>query len=301
MLNVTALLGRPSATDGLRHSDESASPLPGPSAARWWSGTAPGGATSPAGTATPTPPRGATPRCPTEEAVALLDDIAAFGSPALLLSGGEPFMRPDLLDVMSEALRRGLPVTLSTNGTLVTRARARAVAAASVRYVGISIDGREAEHDAFRRRRGAYRRSLAGIRALRPEGVRVGGGSPSRRPRSPSLPDIFSIVEREGIERVCFHHLVPAGRGASRQAVALAACAAPSRAHLRVGGGPGGRATRPVEVLTVNNYADGPALYLRELGRDPACAERIRERLSWNGGARNASGTGWRRSTGRGG
>ena len=106
-----------------------------------------------------------------------------------------------------------------------------------------------------------------------------------------ALPDIFAMVEREGIDRACFYHLVPAGRGVSQEAVAP----------------PGVRRTvegifawaedlverdRSVEVLTVDNYADGPALYLRELQRDPVTADRIHERLSWNGGSRNASGVG---------
>jgi len=290
VLNVTALLGRPSATDGLRYGHGS----------RLRSGAE----------RRPVVVWNCTRRCnlacrhcysdstsrrydemSTDEAMVFLDDIAAFGSPALLLSGGEPFLRPDLLELMGEARRRGLAVTISSNGTLVDRERARAVAAAGVRYVGISIDGLEAEHDIFRGRKGAYQRSLAGIAALKEEGVRVGVRVTLTATAIAALPDIFAMVEREGIDRACFYHLVPAGRGVSQEAVALPGV---RQAVERIFTWAEDLVARdaPVEVLTVDNYADGPALYLRELGRDLEVAGHIHERLSWNGGARNASGVG---------
>ena len=290
MLNVTALLGTPSATDALRYGRGS----------RLRSGAE----------RRPVVVWNCTRRCnlacrhcysdstsrryeemSTAEALAFLDDIAAFGSPALLLSGGEPFMRPDLLELMGEARSRGLAVTISSNGTLVTTEGARAVAEAGVRYVGISVDGLEADHDAFRGRRGAYRRAMAGIAALKAEGVRVGIRVTLTATAIAALPDLFAMVEREGIDRACFYHLVPAGRGVSQEAVepsdvrrAVEGIFAWSEWLVERGA--------PVEVLTVDNYADGPALYMRTRRRDPALAERIRERLAWNGGARNASGVG---------
>ena len=290
MLNVTALLGRPSATDGLRYGH--------------------GSALRSGAERRPVVVWNCTRRCnlacrhcysdstasrydemSTEEAVAFIDDIATFGSPALLLSGGEPFMRPDLMEVLGEARQRGLPVTLSTNGTLIDPGRARQVADANVRYVGISIDGRQQEHDAFRGRRGAYRRSMAGIAALKEEGVRVGARVTLTATSIAVLPEIFAMIERERIDRVCFYHLVPAGRGVTQEAVAPPGVRAAVESIFAWAEDLVER-DRPVEVLTVDNYADGPALYLREKARDPALADLIHERLSWNGGARNASGRG---------
>ena len=290
VLNVTALLGSPSATDGLRYGHGS----------RMRSGAE----------RRPVVVWNCTRRCNLacrhcysdstaqrydelshEEGMAFIADVADFGSPALLLSGGEPFMRPDLLELMQEARDRGLAVTISSNGTMVSPARARAVAAAGVRYVGISVDGRQPEHDAFRGRRGAYRRALGGIAALRAEGVRVGVRVTLTASAIAALPDIFELVEREHINRACFYHLVPAGRGVAQESVDPAAARA---AVEQIFGWAEGLVERgaPTEVLTVDNYADGPALYLRTLARDPERAAGIRESLSWNGGARNASGRG---------
>lgn len=290
MLNVTALLGRPSATDGLRYGH--------------------GSAMRSGAERRPVVVWNCTRRCnlacrhcysdstakrydelSTEEAMAFLDDIASFGSPALLLSGGEPFMRPDLLEVMTEARDRGLAVTISSNGTLVDAERARAVAEAGVRYVGISIDGRPLQHDAFRGRRGAYLRSMRGIAALKEEGVRVGVRVTLTATAIEALPDIFAMIEREKIDRACFYHLVPAGRGVTQEAVAPAGVREAVEGIFAWAEDLVEREA-PVEVLTVDNYADGPALYLRQLGRDPEVAERVRESLAWNGGARNASGLG---------
>lgn len=227
-----------------------------------------------------------------EEAVAMIRDVAAFGSPALLLSGGEPLMRPDAFELIAEAHDAGLPVTLSSNGTLIDAPRARRLADLGVRYVGISIDGIGPVHDAFRGRRRAFGRALAGIRALRAEGVRVGMRVTLTATAIDALPELFALVEREGIGRVCFYHLVPAGRGAAAQPGVDAAGVRAAVERIFDQAERWVADDRDVEVLTVDNYADAPALLLR-LGRtDPARADDVRRALRWNGGARNAAGVG---------
>lgn len=292
MLNVTALLGRPSGSDGLRYGRGADAP------------------SRVAGERRPVVVWNCTRRCNLacrhcysdsdaerhpemsgEEAGAMVRDVAAFRSPALLISGGEPLLRPDVFELIEEARALGLPVTLSTNGTLVTRAVAHRLADLGVRYVGISLDGLGATHDAFRGRRGAFERSLRGIRALRDAGVKAGVRVTLSSATMSSLDELLDLVEREGIGRICFYHLVPAGRG-----VAHVPAAAPRvRSALD---GVFGRAERWVgedrdaEVLTVDNYADGPALVMRTTAHDPVRAAEIAEALAWNGGARNAAGVG---------
>ncbi len=78
-----------------------------------------------------------TPQCKT-----VLDDLADFGVPAVLFSGGEPMTRPDLLELVAYAKSKGLRPTLSTNGTLIDAKKAKEVAAAGFTYVGMSQSGR---------------------------------------------------------------------------------------------------------------------------------------------------------------
>ena len=102
----------------------------------------------------------------TEEALGVIDDLAAFGCPVLLFSGGEPFVRPDILTLAKYAAFKGLRVVFSTNGTLIDAKMAAEIKAIGASYAGISIDGMEEVHDRFRCSKGAFLKSLAGIRAL---------------------------------------------------------------------------------------------------------------------------------------
>src|SRR6266496_1829759 len=76
----------------------------------------------------------------TAQAKAVLDDLAAFKVPAVLFSGGEPLVRPDIFELAAYARSRGLHVVLSTNGTLIDRAAAQKLKDLQFAYVGISLD-----------------------------------------------------------------------------------------------------------------------------------------------------------------
>ena len=103
----------------------------------------------------------------TEEAVSFVDDLAAFDQPILILSGGEPLYRPDILDIAAHASQKGLRVALATNGTLVDEQMAARIREAGVQRVSISIDGVNAQtHNAFRGTKGAYEAALRGARCL---------------------------------------------------------------------------------------------------------------------------------------
>ncbi|HXF63788.1 MAG TPA: radical SAM protein, partial [Caldilineaceae bacterium] len=100
----------------------------------------------------------------TAEAFSLVEQIAAFARPILVLSGGEPLFRADIFDIARHAADLGLIVALATNGTLITAEIARRIQASGVRRVSISFDGADAAtHDLFRGA-GAYEQALAGIR-----------------------------------------------------------------------------------------------------------------------------------------
>lgn len=224
------------------------------------------------------------------EAMGLIDDLAAFGAPVLLFSGGEPLLRPDVEELIAAASRT-MRTVLSTNGTLLSAQRAGQLARTGIGYVGVSLDGLEAANDDFRGVRGAFAAAVEGIRNSLAAGLKVGLRLTMTRRNVSQIPAIFDLVEREGIQRVCFYHLVSAGRGGgliddrlthpqTRQALDRIMNLT---ADLHARG-------RPVEVLTVDNHADAPYVYLRLLRENPQRAAQCLELMRLNGG--NSSGIG---------
>src|SRR3989338_1232309 len=88
----------------------------------------------------------------THEVFGVMDDLKAFGVPALILSGGEPLLRKDLFEIAERSKALGFYTALSTNGTLIDLPLARRIATTGFDYVGISLDGLEETHDRFRRK-----------------------------------------------------------------------------------------------------------------------------------------------------
>ena len=228
-----------------------------------------------------------------DDAARMLEDLAQFGIPALLMSGGEPLAHPRFFERAAMARRLGLRVTISTNGTLIDRPTAERIKALGVSYVGISFDGLGRTNDIFRGRAGAFDAALAGVRHLKAVNQKVGLRFTLTRRNFEALPHIFELVEREGIDRVCFYHLVYSGRGsriskddlthAETRRVLDDICAwAIALQSL----------ARPVEILTVDNHVDGVYLYLKLLREDPQRAAWARQLIEWNGGGANSSGVG---------
>ena len=110
----------------------------------------------------------------TTEALGFIDQLAGFNVPVLLLSGGEPLMRPDLEQLIGAAVDRGIRVTLSSNGTLLTPEKAVKLRSLGIGYIGVSLDGIGENNDSFRGRQGAYDAALTGIRNCLAAGQRVG-------------------------------------------------------------------------------------------------------------------------------
>jgi Fe-coproporphyrin III synthase len=227
----------------------------------------------------------------TQEGKRLIDDLAAFGSPVLLLSGGEPLLRQDLPELAKYAVDKGLRVVISTNGTLITKDLARVYSDIGLSYIGVSLDGLREVHDLFRGVRGAFDKTLRGIRTARDAGVKVGIRFTVSRKNWQEIPGIFDLIEKENIPRVCFYHLVYSGRGSAlieedlthgetRQLVDLIM----DRTKDLFDRG------MEKEVLTVDNHADGPYVYLRLLREDPKRAAEVLELLEMNEG--NSSGHG---------
>ncbi len=221
----------------------------------------------------------------TEEGLALLDDLAAFGAPTVLFSGGEPLTRPDIFQLVAHASLKGLRCVLSTNGTLITPEAADGIARSGFSYVGISLDGLAPAHDKIRGKKGAFDDALRGLRLCRERGVRVGLRYTVHRKNLDQLPAVLDLLETEDIPRCCVYHLAYSGRGdrirsydltpqETRGAVEYVFDRAQDY-HRR---------GLDKEILTVDNHADNVLLYKRVLRDAPERAGEVFEMLTWNGG-----------------
>ncbi len=227
-----------------------------------------------------------------EQAMAVLADLAGFGVPALILSGGEPLSRFDFFDLAERA--RALDfrhLSLSTNGTRLAGHIDR-IAALQFDYVGISLDGIGGMNDWFRGVDGAFADALAGVRACKARGVKVGLRFTLTQDNAHMLPDMLDLCDAEGVDKFYLSHLVYAGRGDKHRgedAAHLHTRAAMDqlidRAWIAVA------EDQPLEIVTGNNDAD--AVYFLNWASRNFAADKIahlRGHLeAWGG---NSSGLG---------
>lgn len=149
----------------------------------------------------------------TDEVLRTMEDLKAFKVPALILSGGEPLLRPDFFDIAKRSKQLGFYTALSSNGTLIDERMMEKIVPVDFGYVGVSLDGLGATHDKFRRMDGAFDKSLHAIRLCRDAGLKVGVRFTLTQDNYADLPGLLRLVEDEGIDRFYFSHLNYAGRG----------------------------------------------------------------------------------------
>ncbi len=221
----------------------------------------------------------------TAETYHVLEDLKQYGVPVLILSGGEPLMRPDIFEISHRAKEMGFYVGLSTNGTLIDYDNIEQIADVGYDYVGISIDGMKTTHDRFRRREGAFDESMRGIRLCRQHNIKVGLRFTLTQDNERELPQLLKMLEADNIEKFYLSHLNYAGRGnknrkddayhqATRKAMDLLFNAAMHAIEHGI----------KREFVTGNNDADG--VYLLHWVREhyPEQEEMIRKKLSHWGG-----------------
>ncbi|MDH5509195.1 MAG: radical SAM protein [Nitrospinota bacterium] len=227
----------------------------------------------------------------TAEGKQLIDDLAEFQIPALLLSGGEPLVRKDIWELAAHARHKGLRLTLSTNGVLIDDKTALRLKEIGFSYIGISLDGIGEVNDKFRGKEGAFEKAMRGFKNCVAVGQKVGLRMTLTRHNFENLHGIFDFIEEANIQRACFYHLVYAGRGEAISSEDLT--------HEET------RAAMDIilertedyhkrgldkDILTVDNHVDGPYLYLKLLEKNPELAAEVKKQLEWNGGGRYSSG-----------
>jgi len=217
----------------------------------------------------------------------VMDDLKQFGVPVLILSGGEPLLRPDIFEISCHAKAMGFYVGLSTNGTLIDETNIESIANVGYDYVGISLDGIGETHDRFRRKEGAFEASLRAIRLCRQEGIKVGVRFTMTLDNAPELPDLIKLCEDEGVDKFYLSHLNYAGRGnTNRDSDAAHESTRWAMDLLFDTCWDYQRRGTPKEFVTGNNDADG--VYLLHWARRhfPERADAIEAKLTqWGGNA----------------
>jgi 12,18-didecarboxysiroheme deacetylase len=221
----------------------------------------------------------------------LMDDLAQFGAPVILFSGGEPTMRKDLPELAMYARSKGMRAVISTNGTLIDKKMAKVLKDIGLSYVGVSLDGMKETNDKFRGVKGAFDAALNGMRNCLAEGVKVGLRFTINKKNVNDITAIFDLLEKEKIPRVCFYHLVYSGRGSKLVEQELSHEESRKTLDIIMD------RTKalhekgfPIEVLTVDNHCDGPYVYFRLQKEDPKRAADVFELLQMNQG--NSTGIG---------
>jgi radical SAM protein with 4Fe4S-binding SPASM domain len=221
----------------------------------------------------------------TDEAKIFIQDLADSQVPVLLFSGGEPLLRKDLFELIHLASQQGLRPVLSTNGTLITPEIAQKLKDSGIMYVGVSIDGKLTTHDYFRQKEGCFDAALQGIRESQKVGLKTGIRMTLTKSNFQDLPNIFDLVEKENIPRLCIYHLVYAGRAEKSsqedlshsdmiQVVEYICDRVYDFAKRGI----------KTEVLTTDNHADGVFLYHKILSTQPQRSEEIMKLLTLHGG-----------------
>ncbi|MBA3028595.1 MAG: heme b synthase [Desulfobacteraceae bacterium] len=150
----------------------------------------------------------------TAAAYRLLDEIVQVGNPIIILTGGEPLLRPDIFEIAAYGTGKGLRMTMAPNGTLITPENARKMKETGIQRISISIDGSSKEaHDRFRGVPGAFEGALRGIELAKSVDLEFQINTTITQTNLAQLPDILKLAENLGAVAHHIFLLIPTGRG----------------------------------------------------------------------------------------
>jgi radical SAM protein with 4Fe4S-binding SPASM domain len=134
-------------------------------------------------------------------------------SPSFNITGGEPFLRKDILEIIAEIGNSGFEIYLLSNGTIIDGGRAKRLAALGVRGVQVSMEGPEEIHEGIRGK-GSYASTCKGISHLLDAGLKVTLNATLSELNAEKFPEMVGLASSLGVPRLGFSRLVPSGRGA---------------------------------------------------------------------------------------
>jgi len=154
------------------------------------------------------------PDFPLSEAIRDLDDIAAYAKPVVVLSGGEPLLRPDVFEIAAHGNAKGLRMCLATNGTLVTQEICGKIKAAGIKMVSLSLDGASAPvHDNFRNQPGAFAATINAAKLFKENGIQFLINSSFTKRNQEEIPKLLALAKSLGATAWYMFMIVPTGRG----------------------------------------------------------------------------------------
>jgi AdoMet-dependent heme synthase len=150
----------------------------------------------------------------TDEAKRMIDDIAAYAKPVMVLSGGEPLMRRDIFEIAAYGTDKGLRMCMATNGTMINDKVCADMQASGIRMVSLSLDGSTAEiHDDFRKQKGAFAGTLRGADYLKKHGIPFLINSSFTKRNQEDIPNVYRLAKEMGATAWYMFMIVPTGRG----------------------------------------------------------------------------------------
>ena len=150
----------------------------------------------------------------TSLAYKVIDDIAAFSNPVIVLTGGEPLLRDDIFDIAEYGSKKGLRMCLATNGTLINEALCEKIKSSGIKMVSLSLDGATAEiHDDFRKQPGAFDATLHAARYFAKHEIDFLINSSFTKRNQQDIANCFHLAKKLGAKAWYLFMVVPAGRG----------------------------------------------------------------------------------------
>ncbi len=156
-----------------------------------------------------------------DEARKVVRDLAALGAEEVALIGGEAYLHPAFLSVLSALRDAGLRTTMVTGGRSLDRELAQAIAAHGLHSVSVSIDGLQATHDLMRASRGSFEAALAALSHLRDAGVAITANTNVNRLNQGELEDLYELLLAQKIGAWQVQLTTPLGRAADRADLVL--------------------------------------------------------------------------------
>ena len=149
-----------------------------------------------------------------EEAFRIIDDIASYAKPVVVLSGGEPLLRKDVFEIARYGNSKGLRMCLATNGTLVNDEICKKIKDSEIKMVSLSLDGSgEAVHDDFRNQKGAFAGSINAAKLFKKHGIEFLINSSFTKRNQDEIPRVYRLAKELGATAWYMFMIVPTGRG----------------------------------------------------------------------------------------